>query len=172
MIKDTIILIAEDDAGHFLLVKKNLWHTCVANDIFHFKDGQEVLNFLLRRGDGPHRQDDQRYILLLDIRMPKVDGREVLRIIKSEEGLKNMPVIMLTTTDAPSEIDHCYDLGCSFYIIKPVDYKDFMDAVANLGKFLSLSGVRVPRVPIVTESAVVKETSFAGNVSEETYLDS
>ncbi|AQT69437.1 Response regulator rcp1 [Anaerohalosphaera lusitana] len=144
MVRETTILIAEDDAGHFLLVKKNLWQSCVAQDILHFKDGQEVLNFLFKRGDGPVREDGRSYLLLLDIRMPKVDGREVLRQIKQDEDLRDMPVIMLTTTDAPDEINRCYELGCSFYIIKPVDYRDFMDSVSNLGAFLSLSGVKIP----------------------------
>ena len=146
MLKDTVILIAEDDAGHFLLVKKNLWHICVASDILHFKDGQDILDFLFKRGDGPVIEDGRNYILLLDIRMPKVDGHEVLKAMKAEKSLKNIPVIMLTTTDAPGEINHCYELGCSFYIIKPVDYKEFMDAIANLGNFLSLPGIRVPMV--------------------------
>ena len=154
MVKDTVILIAEDDAGHFLLVKKNLWHNCVASDILHFKDGQDILDFLFKRGDGPIIEDDRNYILLLDIRMPKVDGREVLKIMKAEKSLENIPVIMLTTTDAPSEINHCYELGCSFYIIKPVDYKEFMDAIANLSKFLSLPGIRVP--PINTSAELTK----------------
>lgn len=144
MTDDTVILIAEDDAGHFALIKKNLWRSCVANDILQFKDGQEILDFLFCQGDGPHRQDDVRYIVLLDIRMPKVDGREVLRRIKAEPELNKIPVVMLTTTDDLMEIDRCYKMGCSFYIVKPADYNMFMDTVSSLGSFLSLQGVGVP----------------------------
>jgi len=146
MLENTVILIAEDDAGHFALLKKNLWRSCVANDIIQFKDGQEVLDFLFREGSGPVREDNCRYVLFLDIRMPKVDGKEVLRRMKKDEELKKIPVIMLTTTDDTSEITRCYDMGCSFYVVKPADYNMFMDAVNNLGTLLSLQGVSVPLV--------------------------
>ena len=146
MLEDTVILIAEDDAGHFALLKKNLWRSCVANDILQFKDGEEILKFLFGEGEGGKREAGRRYILLLDIRMPKIDGREVLGRIKADEELKKMPVIMLTTTDDAGEISKCYDMGCSFYIVKPADYNMFMEAVNNLGNLLSLGGVSVPRI--------------------------
>ena len=76
--------------------------------------------------------------------MPKVDGREVLKKIKADNQLKKMPVIMLTTTDLKSEIDHCYELGCSLYMVKPTDYHKFMEAVENLGAFLSMQAVAIP----------------------------
>ena len=140
----TVILVAEDDAGHFELVKKNLWLSCVDNEILHFKDGQDLVDFLFCKGNGPKLDRGKRYILLLDIRMPKIDGREVLQLMKSDERLCMIPVIMLTTTDDAKEIDCCYDLGCSFYMVKPVNYGKFMSSVENLGQFLSLQGTRVP----------------------------
>lgn len=146
MTEDVVILIAEDDAGHFSLIKKNLWRSCVSNDIVQFKDGQEVLDFLYMEGDGPHREPNTKYVLLLDIRMPKVDGRDVLKRVKDDPKLKKMPVIMLTTTDETEEVENCYDLGCSFYIVKPADYNKFMEAVGNLGTFLSLEGVSVAAI--------------------------
>lgn len=146
MLKDTVILIAEDDAGHFALLKKNLWRSCVANDIIQFKDGEEILAFLFGDGGGARREADRRYVLLLDIRMPKIDGREVLRRMKEDDELKKIPVIMLTTTDDAGEISKCYDMGCSFYVVKPADYNMFMEAVNNLGNLLSLDGVSVPRI--------------------------
>jgi CheY-like chemotaxis protein len=78
--------------------------------------------------------------------MPKVDGQEVLRQIKADEHLRKIPVIMLTTTDDVNEIDRYYGLGCSFYMVKPVNYSRFMRAVENLGEFLSIDGVRVPPI--------------------------
>lgn len=146
MLEDTVILIAEDDAGHFALLKKNLWRSCVANDIIQFKDGEEILEFLFGDGEGARREADRRYVLLLDIRMPKIDGREVLRRMKEDDELKKIPVIMLTTTDDAGEISKCYDMGCSFYVVKPADYNMFMEAVNNLGNLLSLDGVSVPRI--------------------------
>jgi len=146
MKKDPVILIAEDDKGHFELVKRNLWLNCINNEIIHFKDGQEILDFLFNTGQGQQRTEGESYILLLDIRMPKVDGYEVLKKIKDDQTLKNIPVIMLTTTSDANEVDRCYEMGCSFYMVKPVNYNKFMGAVENLGAFLSLNGVRVPPI--------------------------
>lgn len=146
MNKNTIILIAEDDAGHVELVKKNLWRSCVENEILPFKDGQEILDFLFKRRNLAKRAEKGYYLLLLDIRMPKVDGRAVLRQIKEDEELKKIPVIMLTTTDEVSEVDRYHEMGCSFYMVKPADYNKFMEAVENLGAFLSLEGLRVPQI--------------------------
>lgn len=87
MNKEVVIVIAEDDEGHANLIMRNLKRVGVANTILHFKDGQETLDFLFRRGDGPHRQIGTPYLLLLDIRMPKVDGTEVLRQIKQDSEL-------------------------------------------------------------------------------------
>ena len=144
MKKDVVILIAEDDAGHFQLIKNNLWLTCVDSDILQFKNGQEVLDFLFKKDTKVCLEDKKRYILLLDIRMPQVDGVEVLKRIKEDEELRKIPVIMLTTTSEASMIKQCYELGCSYYMVKPINYNHFMEAVQNLGKFLSLEGMRLP----------------------------
>ena len=141
---DIVILIAEDDTGHFALVKKNLWRSCVSNSFLHFKNGQEVLDFLCMRGDGPKMTPNTAYLLLLDIRMPKVSGIEVLREIKQHPEFRKIPVIMLTTTDSPSEVQRCHDMGCSFYMVKPPNYNDFMASVEYLGALLSLAGVEIP----------------------------
>ena len=144
---EAVIIIAEDDAGHFALVKKNLWRTCVHNDIMHFKDGQEVLDFLfMKNQDGPNRSPNGSYLLLLDIRLPKVDGIEVLKQIKADEKLRKIPVIMLTTTDDPAEVDRCYAIGCNFYMVKPANYNDFMQSVEQMGIFLSLTSLKVPPI--------------------------
>jgi CheY-like chemotaxis protein len=154
MNKDAVILIAEDDAGHVELVKRNLWRSCVENNILQFKDGQDILDFLFKRNDKKKRDERGCYLLLLDIRMPKVDGGEVLRQIKEDEELRKIPVIVLTTTDKASEVDRFYEMGCSFYMIKPADYNKFMEAVENLGAFLSLDGVRVPYIDKVGSCSI------------------
>ena len=138
MNKDVQILIAEDNEGHFSLIKKNLRRTGIQNKIVHFVDGQKTLDFLLREGKGPGKNFAQKYVLFLDIRMPKVDGLEVLKKIKSTPDLKKLPVVMLTTSNSPSDIDLCYDLGCSIYIVKPVEYENFSDALRKVGFFLSV----------------------------------
>ena len=146
MKKDMAILIAEDDAGHFQLIKKNLWLSCVDIDILQFKNGQEILNFLFKKDIKIHPEEKKKYVLLLDIRMPQVDGLEVLKKIKEDDKLRKIPVIMLTTTNDAGMIKQCYELGCSYYMVKPVNYHHFMDAVQNLGEFLSLEGMRLPSV--------------------------
>ncbi len=144
MQKEVVILVAEDDEGHAGLIRKNLTRSGIVNELLHFKDGQEILDFLLQKGDGLQRQIGVSYVLLLDIRMPKLDGVEVLKRLKSDPELRKIPVIMITTTDDPGEIEHCHALGCSSYITKPVGYEDFVNAIRQLGLFLSL--VQVPKI--------------------------
>lgn len=133
---EVVILMAEDDAGHAELIKRNLKKSGVSNDIVRFADGEQVINFLFRKGKGPHRDEGKAYLLLLDIRMPGLGGIEVLRTIKSNDELKSMPVIMLTTTNTAEEVELCHQLGCSSYITKPVEYTSFVDSLHSLGLFL------------------------------------
>ena len=141
---EVIILVAEDDQGHARLIEKNLTRAGLRNRIVRFDNGQAVLDFLFRNGTGPQRRSDTPYLLLLDIRMPQVDGIEVLRKIKNHEELRKIPVIMLTTTDDPREVERCHAIGCASYIVKPVDYEKFAEAINNLGLYLSL--VKVPEI--------------------------
>jgi len=142
------ILIAKDDAGHARLIEKNLTRAGLSNPIVRFDNGQAVLDFLFRRGSGPKRATDVAYLLLLDIRMPQVDGIEVLRQIKQDAELRKLPVIILTTTDDPREVERCHRIGCASYIVKPVDYTKFAKAIEGLGLYLSL--VQVPGINGVT----------------------
>lgn len=144
MTEEVVIIIAEDDAGHARLIQKNLGRVGLHNPIQFFENGQDVLDFLFRRGPGLHRKSGTAYLLMLDIRMPKVDGVEALRQIKEDPTLRKLPVIMLTTTDDPREIERCHLLGCNSYIVKPVDYDSFAGAIAQLGLFVSL--VQVPAI--------------------------
>lgn len=144
--KELIILIVEDDPGHASLIMKNLKRSGLRNKFIVLKDGEEALDFLfqfLRRKE-PERRKGDSYLLLLDIRLPKVDGIEVLRQIKEDPELREIPVIMLTTTDDPREIETCYKLGCNVYITKPVDSKQFVEAIMRLGLFLMV--VKIPKI--------------------------
>jgi CheY-like chemotaxis protein len=142
--REVTILIAEDDAGHARLIEKNLTRAGLHNKIQWFEDGQAILDFLFRRGKGPQRAADAPYLLLLDIRMPRIDGVEVLRQIKGDPEMRKIPVIMLTTTDDPREVERCHAIGCSSYIVKPVDYDKFAEAIKSLGLYISL--VQVPDI--------------------------
>jgi len=142
MNNEVVILIAEDDEGHRGLIRKNLVRAGIANELLHFKDGQEVMDFLLRKGDGPKRKLGTAYVLLLDIHMPRLDGIEVLAEVKADPELHKIPVIMITTTDDPREVAKCHALGCNNYIVKPLNYENFTNAVRQLGLFLAV--VEVP----------------------------
>src|ERR1051326_3202472 len=136
---EVTILIAEDDAGHARLIEKNLERAGLRNGMLRFDNGQAILDFLFHP-----RAAETPYLILLDIRMPQVDGIEVLRQIKSTPDLRKIPVIMLTTTDDPREVERCHDIGCSSYIVKPVDTDKFAEAIKSLGLYISL--VQVPEI--------------------------
>jgi len=146
---NVVLLIADDDDGHARLIEKNLRRAALSNHMERFADGQQLLDFLFQRGDR-HRENDRSYLLLLDIRMPKVDGVQVLRLIKEDPTLRKIPVIMLTTTDDPREVERCHEFGCSHYIVKPVDYLLFADAISKLGSFITL--VQVPEITLGTQA--------------------
>jgi CheY-like chemotaxis protein len=144
MTQEVVILVADDDNGHARLIEKNLQRAGLHNPVVRFENGQDVLDFLFARGEGARRKPDVPYLLLLDIRMPKVDGIEVLRRIKADPDLRKVHVSMLTTTDDPREVSRCHDLGCNNYLVKPVDYEKFAEAIKQLGMFISL--VQVPEI--------------------------
>ena len=137
-----VILLAEDDEGHALLVKRNLVRADIANEVVHVTDGQKALDFVRCEGQYAARATGLPLLLMLDINMPCLDGLQVLQQIKANESTAKIPVIMLTTTDDPREIERCYEMGCSVYITKPVQYEQFVEAVKRLGLFLQV--VRVP----------------------------
>lgn len=132
------ILIVEDDEGHAILIRENLEMAGLKNPIRHFRDGQAVLDFFFDRDGRTRPTPDGPYLVLLDIRMPKVDGIEVLRRLKSDPELRKLPVVMLTTTDDTREVERCHTLGCNVYIQKPVDYDKFAEAIRRLGLFVTL----------------------------------
>ncbi len=133
-----IILLAEDDRGHAKLITRNLRSAGVRNEIKEFRNGQLLMEFLEGEGPNPTVEAGASYLLLLDIQMPKIGGIEVLERLKAHPELKKIPVVILTTTDNPDEIAECHRLGCSNYLVKPVDYNKFVAAVKQLGLFISM----------------------------------
>ena len=121
MVKDVIILISEDDRGHFVLMKHCLRDAGIDNEIVWLCDGQETLDFLFTHNGQLNLPAVGKYILLLDIRMPKIDGIEILEEIKKDERLDHLPVVIVTSSDNPDNIRRCRDLGCDGYIVKPLD---------------------------------------------------
>ncbi len=136
--KEMIVLIAEDDDGHAELIKEGLEDAGVCNKMIRFSNGEEVWQFLSGTGDKDVRDPNKNYLLLLDINMPKMDGIEVLKLMKSSDELKEIPVMMLTTTDDPREVEQCYQFGCNIYITKPVEFGEFAETLKRLGLFVQI----------------------------------
>ena len=142
-IESVTIVFAEDDDGHAELIKRNLSRAGLRNGLVRLRDGQEALDYF----HGPHActNGTAPCVLLLDIKMPRVDGIEVLRQLKADPNTASLPIIMLTTTDDPRDIKRCYELGCNVYITKPVEYEPFIEAIKRLGFFLQV--VKLPNRP-------------------------
>jgi CheY-like chemotaxis protein len=136
------ILIAEDDDGHADLIMELLREVGLKNPMIRFRDGQETLDYF--EGSVPKVQNGHQYLLLLDIRMPRLNGVDVLRRLKSHPHWREIPVIMLTTTDDPREIQNCYEHGCNCYITKPVEFGRFATVLRQLGLFMLV--MQLPRV--------------------------
>ena len=136
--KEMIVLIAEDDDGHAELITQGLKKSGVCNKIIRFSNGEETWQFLAGTDGKESRDKKKSYLLLLDINMPIMDGVEVLKRMKGSEELKKIPVIMLTTTDDPREVEHCYQLGCNVYITKPVNFNAFAETLKRLGLFVQI----------------------------------
>jgi CheY-like chemotaxis protein len=144
------IVLIEDDDGHATLVERNLRRSGISNGFVRFSDGQQALDYFFGAAGAqtgvapgvPSREELANFVVLLDLRMPRVDGFEVLRRLKADPVTASVPVIVLTTTDDPREIERCYELGCNVYITKPVEYDAFIEAVRRLGFFLQV--VKLP----------------------------
>ena len=138
-----LIMLVEDDEGHQLLIRENLRAGGIVNELIHMINGQEALDYLQRRGKYQDAAKSPRPgLILLDIKMPKMDGYAVLEKIKSDPQLRLIPVLMLTSTDDQLEVNRCYQLGANSYVVKPVKYVEFQERVKALGLFLDI--VRFP----------------------------
>lgn len=137
------IILAEDDDGHASLVERNLERAGLLNGFLRVRDGQELLDTLHAQTGPDGAILSEQVVILLDINMPRIDGIEALRQIKANEVTRSIPVIMLTTTDDPREVNRCYELGANVYVTKPVEYDNFIEAIRRLGLFLQI--VQRPR---------------------------
>ncbi len=132
------ILLAEDNPKDVELTLTALEEHHLANEVFVVNDGAEALDYLYRRGKFKLRATEHPAVILLDLKMPKVDGLEVLRTIKTDEWLKTIPVVMLTSSREEQDLVNSYNLGVNAYVVKPVNFQDFIEAVRNLGAFWAL----------------------------------
>jgi CheY-like chemotaxis protein len=136
------IVMIEDDEGHARLIEKNIRRAGVNNPISPFSNGTEAVRFLFGADGSGLVNKGRPLLILLDLNLPDMTGVDILARVKSNEHLKRIPVVVLTTTDDAVEIQRCYDLGCNVYITKPVNYENFANAIRQLGLFFSV--IQVP----------------------------
>jgi len=132
------ILLVEDNPSDIELTLTALEEQNLANEVVSVNDGEEALDYLYKRGRFAQRPDGNPACVLLDLKMPKVDGLEVLRQMKGDPQLKLIPVIMLTSSREERDLIDSYKLGVNAYVVKPVDFHEFLDAIKNLGVFWAI----------------------------------
>jgi len=132
--RDRPILLAEDSENDIELTLAALAQH-VANEVDVVRDGAEVLDYLYRRGAFAGRESPSPVLVMLDLKMPKVDGLEVLRTIKADPTLKRVPVVVLTSSREQRDVIESYELGVNAYVVKPVEFEKFVEAVKQLGLF-------------------------------------
>ncbi len=130
------ILLVEDDPAHAEIVQRNMEDFRVANRIFHVRDGQAALDYLFRQnGYADEAAYPLPHLILLDLRLPKVDGLEVMRKLNEDERLKRIPVVVLTTSAAESDMVSAYSHGAGSYLVKPVDFEKFTKLMDTFGYY-------------------------------------
>jgi CheY-like chemotaxis protein len=145
--KSTSILLVEDNPSDVKLTKRALEHNQITNELIVAEDGQEALDYLFATGRYEGRDvRDLPAVVLLDLKLPKINGLEVLQKIRANEFTRLMPVVILTSSDQEQDMITSYKLGANSYIRKPVDYRQFTDAVRNLGMYWLLLNEPPPRV--------------------------
>lgn len=130
-----VILMADDDDDDFVLTEKALKESKLLNTLIRVRDGEELLDYLLARGDYATQPTVRPGVILLDLNMPRKDGREALREIKSDETLRNIPVVVFTTSKAEEDIYRSYQLGVNSFITKPVTFENLISVMKTLGKY-------------------------------------
>jgi len=131
-----VILLAEDDPAHAEIVRRNLENARIANRLVHVSDGQEALDYLYRRGPfADPKRSPRPGLFLLDLRMPRVDGLEVLKTVKGDAALARIPVVVLTTSAAETDMAKAYDHHANSYLVKPVDFGQFVELMETLGYY-------------------------------------
>jgi CheY-like chemotaxis protein len=135
-IHDVDVLLVEDNPDDAGLVIRELKKINLGNNVYHLSDGAEALDFIFGRGEFSERKiEDKPKVILLDLKMPKVDGLEVLRTIREDERTKLIPVVVMTSSREEQDIIRSYSLGVNAYVVKPVGFDNFSKAVAELGMF-------------------------------------
>ncbi|MCT7996439.1 response regulator [Laspinema olomoucense] len=147
------ILLVEDNANDIELILTGLAENNLANEVIVVRDGEEALDYLFRRGIFRLRREGHPILVMLDLKLPKIDGLEVLAQVKSTPDLRQIPVVILTASREESDLISSYNLGVNGYVIKPLDFHEFVDAIKSLGLFWAV----VNQPPPGSLPAVVRE---------------
>ena len=147
MAKIKRILLAEDNPNDVELTLSALQQCRLSNEVEVVRDGAEALDYIYRRGNFSSRTECLPCVVLLDLKMPRVDGLEVLRQIKSDPALRHIPVVMLTSSREEKDLIQSYDLGVNAFVVKPVDFDQFLHAIQALGMFWAIVNEAPPTKP-------------------------
>ncbi|MDX1584961.1 MAG: response regulator [Thermoanaerobaculia bacterium] len=134
-LKDIEILIVEDNEHDLELTMRALKKHKISNRVLALRDGEEAIDYLFRRGEFEERDDSKPKVIFLDLKLPKIDGLEVLERIKEDPETRGIPVVMLTSSAEETDRLRSYDLGVNSYVVKPVDFDDFMLAISRAGYY-------------------------------------
>lgn len=146
MVELRTILLAEDNPKDVELTLEALADHNLSNNVVVVRDGVETMEYLRQEGKFKLRKPGNPAVILLDVKMPRMDGLEVLREIRGDAGLSRLPVVMLTSSREEQDLVASYDLGVNAYVVKPVDFKDFISAVKQLGIFWALINEAPPQM--------------------------
>ena len=137
---DRPILLVDDSPDDILIAKRAFAKSHMHNEVFVTHNGEEAIQFLQKKGK--FKDVPTTGLVILDLKMPKVNGFEVLKIIKSDESLKSIPIIVLTSSSRPEDVERAYKLGCNSFVVKPISFEDFVEAVQEIKHYwLSLSKI-------------------------------
>jgi CheY-like chemotaxis protein len=132
------ILLVEDSINDVELILTSLAENNLGNEVVVVRDGEEALDYLYRRGVYRLRREGNPVVVLLDLKLPKVDGTEVLAHLNGEPCLRTVPVVVLTSSREERDLTRCYELGVNAYVVKPIDFHEFVDAIKGLGLFWAI----------------------------------
>ncbi|WP_210492610.1 response regulator [Microvirga antarctica] len=139
------ILLVEDNLNDVELTLAALEQSQLANEVVVVRDGAEALDYLYRRGPHESRNTSDPAVVLLDLKLPKVDGLEVLQTVKGDPDLRHTPVVMLTSSREETDLLRSYELGVNAFVVKPVGFREFFDAIQDLGVFWAIINEPAPR---------------------------
>ena len=144
------VLLVEDNGNDIELALEVLGEEGLASDVFVVKDGQQALDFLLCSGPHANREPGNPILMMLDLKLPRINGLEVLRRVKSDPNLRDIPVVMLTSSREEADLQASYSLGVNAYVVKPVDFVEYSEALKSIGSFWTTTN-QPPLGPIVLQ---------------------